>query len=235
MSTPLEYTGKERAERVQKMFTKIARRYDVMNRLMTAGQDVRWRREVIAHAKLDAGDSLLDLGAGTGDLAREALRQQPASSALAADFTLEMMRAGKKYGQLDWSAADALNLPFPNERFNAVVSGFLMRNVTDVARALNEQYRVLKPGGRIVILDTTRPRKNILTPFINIHLNYIIPLLGQLLTGERDAYTYLPDSTKGFLSAEELAQKMQEADFKNVNFSVKMFGTVAIHWGVKGE
>ena len=233
MSTPLEYTGKERAKRVQKMFTKIAGRYDIMNRLMTAGQDIRWRKQVIAHAKLDAGDSLLDLGAGTGDLAREALRQQPASSALAADFTLEMMRAGKKHGQLDWSAADALNLPFPNERFDALVSGFLMRNVTDVPRALNEQRRVLKPGGRIVILDTTRPRKNILTPFINIYLNYVIPTLGQLLTGERDAYTYLPDSTKGFLSAEELAVHMAAAGFKEINFSVEMFGTVAIHWCLK--
>ena len=233
MSTPLEFTGKERAAHVQKMFTKIARRYDVMNRLMTAGQDIRWRKEVIAHAKLDTGDALLDLGAGTGDLAREALRQQPASSALAADFTLEMMRAGKKHGALDWTSADALNLPFPNERFDAIVSGFLMRNVTDVPRALNEQHRTLKPGGRIVILDTTRPRKNILTPFINIHLTYIIPTLGQLLTGERDAYTYLPDSTKGFLSAEELAATMKEAGFKDVKFSVKMFGTVAIHWGLK--
>jgi demethylmenaquinone methyltransferase/2-methoxy-6-polyprenyl-1,4-benzoquinol methylase len=233
MSTPLEYTGKERADHVQNMFSKIASRYDLMNRLMTAGQDIRWRKEVIAHAQLEAGDALLDLGAGTGDIAREALKQQPASSALAADFTLEMMLAGKKHGYLDWSAADALNLPFPNETFNAVVSGFLMRNVTDVARALSEQKRVLKPGGRIVILDTTRPRKNLLTPFINIHLNYIIPTLGGLLTGERDAYTYLPDSTKGFLSAEELAAKMQEAGFKDVNFSVKMFGTVAIHWGHK--
>ena len=233
MSTPLEYSGKERADRVQKMFTKIARRYDVMNRLMTAGQDIRWRKEVIAHARLDEGNSLLDLGAGTGDLAREALKQHPASLPLAADFTLEMMRAGKKHGPLDWSAADALNLPFPDERFDAVVSGFLMRNVTDVPRALQEQYRVLKPGGRIVILDTTRPRKNILTPFINIHLNYVIPTLGQLMTGERDAYTYLPDSTKGFLSAEELAVHMAAAGFKQINFSVKMFGTVAIHWGQK--
>jgi len=233
MSTPLEYTGKERADRVQKMFAKIAGRYDLMNRLMTAGQDVRWRKTVIAHAQLEAGDSLLDIGAGTGDLAREALKQQPACHPIAADFTLQMMVAGKKHGPLDWSTADALYLPFPDERFDAVVSGYLMRNVTDVMRALSEQYRVLKPGGRIVILDTTRPRKNILTPFINIHLTYIIPFLGGLLTGERDAYTYLPDSTKGFLSAEELAAKMQEAGFKNVNFSVEMFGTMAIHWGYK--
>lgn len=233
MSTPLEYTGKERAQHVQKMFSKIAGRYDLMNRLMTAGQDIRWRKSVIAHAKLEADDTLLDIGAGTGDLAREALKQQPACHPIAADFTLEMMQAGKKYGPMDWSTADALYLPFPDQKFNAVVSGYLMRNVTDVMQALNEQYRVLKPGGRIVVLDTTRPRKNLLTPFINIHLNYIIPTLGQLLTGERDAYTYLPDSTQHFLRAEELAAKMEAAGFKDVNFSVEMFGTMAIHWGTK--
>ena len=233
MSTPLELTGKERAERVQKMFGKIAPKYDLMNRIMTAGQDIRWRKEVIHHAQLDDGNSLLDLGAGTGDLAREALKQNPATRALAADFTLGMMRAGRKNGHLDWSAADALNLPFPNESFNAIVSGFLMRNVTNVPRALNEQYRTLKSGGRIVILDTTKPRKNILTPLINIHLHYIIPLIGGLLTGERDAYTYLPDSTQQFLRAEELAVHMAAVGFKKINFDVKMFGTVAIHWGVK--
>ena len=233
MSTPLEYTGTERAHRVQSMFTQIAHRYDLMNRIMTAGQDVRWRREVIQHAQLDTGDSLLDLGAGTGDLAREALRQHPDSHPTAADFTLEMMRAGQKNGPLDWSAADALNLPFPNESFNAVVSGFLMRNVTDVQLALTEQYRALKPGGRIVILDTTKPRKNILAPLINIHLHYIIPFIGGLLTGERDAYTYLPESTQQFLRAEELAAHMAAAGFKKIYFDVKMFGTVAIHWGEK--
>jgi len=233
MSTPLELTGKERAASVQKMFGKISRNYDLMNRIMTAGQDKNWRREVIRHANLDGDDSLLDLGAGTGDLAREALKQNPASRVLAADFTLEMMRAGKKHGRLDWSAADALHLPFSDARFDAIVSGFLMRNVTDVPRALQEQYRALKPGGRIVILDTTKPRKNILTPLINIHLHYIIPFLGGLLTGERDAYTYLPESTENFLRAEELAAHMAAVGFKNLNFEVKMFGTVAIHWGQK--
>ena len=233
MSTTLELTGKERADRVQKMFSKIARRYDLMNRIMTAGQDIHWRREVIQHAKIDASDLLLDLGAGTGDLAREALKQNPASRALAADFTLEMMRAGQKNGPLDWSAADALNLPFPKESFDAIVSGFLMRNVTNVPRALQEQYRALKPDGRIVILDTTKPRQNILTPFINIHLHYIIPFLGGLLTGEREAYTYLPDSTQKFLRAEELAAHMAAIGFKKINFDIKMFGTVAIHWGEK--
>ena len=215
------------------MFGKIAPKYDLMNRIMTAGQDIRWRKEVIRHAKLDANDSLLDLGSGTGDIAREALKQHPATRVLAADFTLKMMLAGKKQDSFDWSTADALNLPFSNEKFDAIVSGFLMRNVTDVPRALNEQYRALKPGGRIVILDTTKPRKNILTPLINIHLHYIIPFIGGLLTGERDAYTYLPDSTEEFLRAEELAVHMAAVGFKKINFDVKMFGTVAIHWGEK--
>lgn len=233
MSNPLEHTGATRAKHVQKMFSKIAPRYDLMNRLMTAGQDIYWRKEVIRHAELEAGNTFLDLGAGTGDLAREASQQYPATRVTAADFTLQMMLAGKKSDPFNWTAADALHLPFPDTAYNAVVSGFLMRNVTDVNLALEEQYRVLKPGGRIVILDTTRPRKNLLTPLINIHLNFIIPTLGGLLTGERDAYTYLPDSTQHFLSAEELAARMAAAGFKKINFSIKMFGTIAIHWGQK--
>ena len=234
MTTPLNSTGKERADRVQKMFSKIAPKYDLMNRIMTGGQDIRWRREVIRLAKLEEGDALLDLGAGTGDLAREGLKQNPAIRALAGDFTLNMMRAGRKDADtLDWSATDALNLPFDAENFNAIVSGFLMRNVIDVPRALKEQYRALKPGGRIVILDTTKPHKNLFTPLINIHLRYIIPFIGGLLTGERDAYTYLPESTRQFLRAEELAVHLAVAGFQNVNFEIKMFGTVAIHWGEK--
>ena len=234
MTTPLDQTGKARAEQVEEMFSKIAPKYDLINKIMTGGQDVYWRREVVRRAKLDADDSLLDLGAGTGDLAREGLKQNPAIRALAGDFTLNMMRAGRRDADmLDWSATDALNLPFSNEVFDAIISGFLMRNVIDVPRALKEQYRALKPSGRIVILDTTKPRKNLLTPLINIHLHYIIPFLGGLLTGERDAYTYLPESTQKFLRAEELAVHMAAVGFKNINFEIKMFGTVAIHWGEK--
>jgi demethylmenaquinone methyltransferase/2-methoxy-6-polyprenyl-1,4-benzoquinol methylase len=134
---------------------------------------------------------------------------------------------------LEWSAADALNLPFKSEIFDAVVSGFLMRNVTDIQQALKEQYRVLKSGGRIVILDTTRPKKNILSPFIWIHMHVIIPTVGGLLSGERDAYNYLPDTTEGFLTAEQLASRMTAAGFKGVEFKRFMFGTIAIHWGEK--
>jgi len=215
------------------MFTRIAHRYDLMNRLMTGGQDIRWRKDVIKRARLSPNASLLDLGTGTGDLAREALTQMPQAGVTAADFTIEMMRAGNKNGNLAWSAADALNLPFKDDTFDAVVSGFLMRNVADVQQALKEQYRALKQGGRIVILDTTRPRQNPLSPFIWLHMHVVIPAVGGLLSGVRDAYHYLPDSTEGFLTAEQLAARMVAAGFKKVDFKRLMFGTIAIHWGEK--
>jgi demethylmenaquinone methyltransferase/2-methoxy-6-polyprenyl-1,4-benzoquinol methylase len=227
-------SGDEKSRYVQDIFTRIASRYDLMNRLMTAGQDVRWRREVVRRAGLHPHAGLLDLGTGTGDLAREALAQQPTTRVTAADFTFEMMRAGRKpEDPFGWANADALHLPFPPASFHAVVSGFLMRNVVDNMLALQEQYRVLKPDGRIVILDTTRPGRSLLSPFIWVHMHVIIPMLGTLLSGQRDAYTYLPDSTEAFLSAEELASRMAAAGFKQIGYKRVMFGTIAIHWGQK--
>jgi len=226
-------TGQERASYVQNMFTRIARRYDLMNRIMTGGQDVRWRKQVIKLARLKPNARLLDLGTGTGDLAREALGQFPQARVTAADFTLEMMRVGQRRSSLDFSSADALCLPFTDSLFDAVVSGFLMRNVIDLQKALQEQYRVLKKGGRIVILDTTRPKKNLLSPFIWLHMHVIIPLLGRLLTGNSDAYRYLPETTEGFVTAENLAARMAAAGFKKINYQRFMFGTIAIHWGEK--
>ncbi len=228
-----QFNDKERAQFVRNLFSRIAHRYDLMNRLMTGGQDVRWRREVIRRAGLQAGAFLLDVGAGTGDLVREAKRQQPAANAFAADFTLEMMRVGKQHDSFNWSVADALALPFTDGTFNAAVSGFFVRNVTSVDESLREQFRVLKSGGRIVILDTTRPQRNLFTPLIWIHMHVVIPLVGGLLAGEKSAYTYLPNSTENFLTAEALAERMSAVGFKRVGFRRRMFGTIAIHWGEK--
>ena len=226
-------TGQERATYVQNMFTRIAWRYDIMNRLMTGGQDIRWRRQVIQLARLQRSARLLDLGTGTGDLAREALAQFPQARVIAADFTLEMMRVGQKRGTLSFSSADALQLPFADLTFDAVISGFLMRNVIDLQKALQEQYRVLKNGGRLVILDTTRPKKNLLSPFIWLHMHAVIPFLGRLLTGSSEPYRYLPETTEGFVTAENLASRMAVAGFRKINFQRFMFGTIAIHWGEK--
>lgn len=227
-------TGPERAKYVQGMFARIAHRYDLMNRVMTAGQDVRWREAVIRRAGLPPDGRLLDLGAGTGDLAREACDQYPDSRVVAADFTVQMMRYGRSREEskrLNWVGADALMLPFPDESFDAVVSGFLLRNVIDLDHVLHEQHRVLRPGGSIVALDTTQPPNNLFSPLINFHLHVIIPTLGELLTGERGAYTYLPESTENFLGAEKLAARMVAVGFQEVGFLRLMFATIAIHWG----
>lgn len=225
----------ERAHAVQQMFSRIAPRYDLMNRLMTGGMDVRLRKIVIRKAQLTQESSLLDLGAGTGDLAKEAYRQVPGAQITAADFTLGMMQSGQQRPgpRLDWSAADALHIPFADETFDAVVSGFLLRNVVNLQQALREQYRVLKPGGVFVSLDTTKPRRNLLTPLIYFHTHKVIPFLGNLLTGDRDAYVYLPTTTDNFLSAEALTAHLAAAGFKEIEYQRHMFDTVAIHRATK--
>jgi demethylmenaquinone methyltransferase/2-methoxy-6-polyprenyl-1,4-benzoquinol methylase len=230
-----QLTGDERASYVHSVFSRIAKRYNLMNRLMTAGQDIRWRRETIRRAKLTPSAYLLDLGTGTGDLTREALRQQPTIRVVAADFNLEMMHAGQKSDSLPWMNADALHLPFPDKSFDAVVSGFLMRNVGSLTFALIEQYRILKKSGRIVILETTRPRGSIFTPLIWIYMHLLIPLIGGMVSGDREAYGYLPASSESFLYAEELADQMSSVGFYKVGYRRLMFGTIAIHWGEKDQ
>lgn len=227
--------GPGSGEEVRRLFTRIAPHYDQMNRLMTGGLDRRWRIEVIERTRLPPEGRLLDLGAGTGDLACEALRQHPDCRPLAADFTLAMMRLGKKRPRSpqDWCAADALQLPFPGNSYDAVVSGFLLRNVADLSRALAEQYRVLKPGGRWVALDTTRPQRSLVSPLIHFYMHRLIPFLGQLLAGQLEAYTYLPDTSEKFLPAEELQSLLIGAGFCEVGFHRLNFGTIAIHWGQK--
>lgn len=228
--------GKERAAYVQNMFDRIAGRYNLMNRLMTGGQDMRWRRFVVQQAQLAPDGKLLDLATGTGDIGFEAIKAVPGLHVVGADFSLGMMIVGQTLPmgeKMDWCGADALQLPFPDNTFDAVTSGYLMRNVIDIPRTLKEQLRVLKPGGRIVILDTSPPPNNWMRPFIEIHLRYIIPTLGRIISGNPDAYQYLPSSTQAFKTPEELAAIMREAGVRNVAYQPFMFGTMAVHWGEK--
>jgi demethylmenaquinone methyltransferase/2-methoxy-6-polyprenyl-1,4-benzoquinol methylase len=221
------------SRRVRRMFARIARRYNLMNRLMTFGQDMRWRREVIRRAGLRRGSRLLDVGSGTGDLALEALRQRRGAHITCADSTPEMMELGRRRpgaDRLGWATADAHSLPFSSQTFDAVVSGFLLRNVSDLDQTLAEQVRVLKAGGRFVALDTTPP-KGALRPLLRFHLHRVIPALGLLVTRDAEAYNYLPDSTEQFLAPEDLIEKMRAAGLQDVGFTRKMLGTVAIYWG----
>jgi demethylmenaquinone methyltransferase/2-methoxy-6-polyprenyl-1,4-benzoquinol methylase len=221
---------------VQQTFNDIARHYDLMNRVMTLGRDRRWRRELVMGLDLQPGMRLLDLGAGTGDLTYEALRQQPGCRVMAVDFTPAMLRLGqqRRGGEwVPWIAGDALHLPFPEKSFDAVISGFLLRNVPDLDQALQEQKRVLKSNGRLASLDTSRPPHNWLSRFIKLYLDFYLPLIGGLVSGNRQAYQYLSTSTQAFLAAEALAERISRAGFKTVRFQRRMAGTIGLHWAQK--
>lgn len=233
-----DLSGEARARYVRAMFARIAGRYDLLNRLMTFGQDVRWRRIAVEGLQLSGSSDVLDIGAGTGDLAFEIQRQAPGAHVVAADFTLEMLRAGRARTTANspaWLAADALKLPLPNASFDGVISGFLLRNVGDLTAALREQGRVLRPGGRFVSLETTPPPNGLMRPLIAIQLRVVIPLLGRLVAGDPSAYRYLPQSTEGFVEPERLAEMIEAAGFERVSFRRYMFGTIAIHQAVRSD
>ncbi|MBI9046450.1 MAG: ubiquinone/menaquinone biosynthesis methyltransferase [Anaerolineaceae bacterium] len=222
----------ERTQYVSQMFGRIAHRYDLLNRIMTFGMDIRLRKLSIQLLDPQSDMLILDAGSGTGDLAAEILRRKPDAKVIASDLTPEMVLVGKKRFQdlpIMWVIADAQNLPFKDQGFDGLVSGYLLRNMPNIDTALNEQNRVLTSQSNCVSLDTTPPRANILKPFINLYMHKIIPFIGSILTGDKDAYTYLPDSTAGFLKAEELTERFKIAGFSKVSFKRKLFGTMAIH------
>lgn len=221
---------------VQAMFGRIAPRYDLMNRLMTFGRDQSWRRFVVKKAAVPSNGVVLDIASGTGDIAFEIRHQHPDANVVAADFALPMMFVGQQRpmgSKVKWLGADAMLLPLLSTHFDAVVSGFLFRNVPDIDQALAEQYRILKPGGHIVTLDTSPPTNVFLKPFIAVHLKFIIPTVGRLITGDSSAYRYLPESTLAFKRPEELAERFRSTGFKDVGYKRFMMGTIAIHWGQK--
>ena len=230
-------SASEKREYVNAMFARIARRYDLMNRLMTGGQDVRWRRLMVREAALPPGGQFLDIATGTGDVAFEALRQQPdLALVVGADFTLPMMHVGQARAAarpVHWTAADTLCLPFPSDSFDAVASGFLMRNVVDAALALAEQRRVTRPGGRVLVLDIPRPSDTLGGRMFRFYFHRIVPRLGALISGQPDAYGYLPRSADTFLRPSELADVMEGIGLRHVRYRMLMLGTVALHVGVK--
>ncbi len=230
--------GPDRARSVQAMFDRIARRYVLMNSLMTLGRDRAWRRMVVEKAALPPGGRLLDVAIGTGDIALEALRWDESIRVVGADFSQGMMRVGRSRPGGDrviWVEADAYRLPFPDASFDAVVSGFLVRNVGDVAAVFREQVRVVRPGGRVVCLDAAPPKRNLYYPFIMLHFRVIIPLMGRLIAEDASAYTYLPDSIQSFKTPEQLAAIMREAGLTGVDYRLLMFGTMALHIGARPE
>ncbi|MFO7666767.1 MAG: ubiquinone/menaquinone biosynthesis methyltransferase [Desulfobacterales bacterium] len=219
---------------VRKMFKGISDRYDLLNTLITFGRDKSWRKYVVQEASIKQDALILDVGTGTGGILREALRSNKSIKAFGADFTIEMMLAGKgEENGILWCCADALNLPFPDSVFDAVASGYLIRNVADISRAFTEQIRCVKSGGRIVCLETSPPPQNILRPLILIYLKFIIPALGFFFAGNKDAYRYLTSSTEAFKTPEELSLIMRDVGLKDISLKKFMFGTIAVLSGTR--
>jgi len=214
-------------ERVRSMFDRIAPVYDVMNRVMTMGLDQRWRRETV-RAVVRPGDRVLDAACGTGDLAVIAAKAGARVTGL--DFSAAMLeRARRKAPSLEWVRGDLLALPFEDGSFDAATVGFGIRNVSDLPRAIEELRRVLRPGGRLAILEITRPRGP-LRVFYSFWFDRIVPLLGKVLPGG-EAYTYLPASVRRFPGPDELAAQLD--GFEDVRYQLFAGGIVALHTGVR--
>jgi demethylmenaquinone methyltransferase/2-methoxy-6-polyprenyl-1,4-benzoquinol methylase len=228
VSVEVDYrSGRLAPDGVRRMFDRIAPVYDVMNRLMTAGLDQRWRR-ITADAAVRPGDRVLDACCGTGDLALAAVAAGGRVTGL--DFSERMLdRAQGKSSDVAWVRGDVLSLPFGDESFDAVTVGFGMRNLEDLGRGLEELRRVLRPGGRLAVLEITRPRGP-LALFYRLWFDGLVPLAGKVLPGG-GAYAYLPASARRFPGPSELAERMRHAGFDPVVYRLFAGGIVALHVG----
>ena len=221
------------------MFDRIAGVYDLMNTAMTAGMHHRWRQRAADRAELQPGDAALDACCGTGDLAIElAARVGPEGTVVGCDFSEPMLElARRKAGdpelsQVRFEWADALELPYPNGAFDAVTVGFGARNLADLDGGLRELARVLRPGGRLVILEITQPRRPPLSTFYSLWFDRIVPVLGTI-AGDRGAYSYLPESVKRFPSPLGLAELMESAGLERIRYLLLAGGIIAIHSGAR--
>lgn len=232
MSAGLPAQEEDKPRYVAAMFGRIAPRYDLMNALMTAAQDQRWRR-LVARAAISGqpGERVLDVGTGTGRLAEAILALNPGARVVGVDFTQAMLRRAPR--RIAPTRADALELPFADGQFDAVVSAFLVRNLASAGAGVDEQLRVLRPGGRLVILETTPGPGGVVGAAIRLYFRLAIPLLGRLIAGDSAAYTYLPESTLKFLEPSGLAALLTERGVIAVTTRSMALGSVAITYGRK--
>ncbi len=229
------------AEQVNRMFDRVAQRYDLLNSLMSAGLHHRWRELAADRAGLGPGDSALDVCCGTGDLTLElASRVAPGGHVVGCDFSEPMLDLARDKAQgrgapgtrFEW--ADALNLPYDAGRFDAVTVGFGVRNFADRDRGIREMARVLRPGGRLVILEFTRPRRFPFSTFYSLWFDRIAPVLGRI-SDDPEAYAYLAESVRSFPAPHGLAEKMDRgAGLEQIRYSILAGGIVTIHTGIAG-
>jgi demethylmenaquinone methyltransferase / 2-methoxy-6-polyprenyl-1,4-benzoquinol methylase len=224
---------------VREMFARIAPRYDLANRIMTAGMDERWRRHAIALLRPPRGGAVLDLCCGTGDLVFHLLRTDPSLDVVGIDFCAPMLegaraRAARKPNlRANFVEGDASALPFEDARFDGATMGFSMRNVVDIDTVLEETLRVLRPGARFVSLDVSKAPNPIFKRCFDLYFYHVVPVLGGLVGGSKQAYTYLPSSLTNHPNAEALRERFERAGFLDCGFARMMGGSIAIHYGTK--
>ena len=232
MSAGAPASGTLPESQVRAMFDRIARVYDRMNAVMTAGMDRRWRERAADLAQLRPGDLALDVACGTGDLAIELHeRVGPGGSVVGLDFSEQMLALARaKQPEIEWRAGNALELPFADGEFAAATVGFGARNFDDLARGLRELRRVTRPGGRVVVLEITTPQRPPLSWFFQLWFDRIVPALGRV-AGDPDAYTYLPSSVRRFPAPDALAAELAAAGLEDVRWVLTAGGIIAIHSG----
>lgn len=231
--------GPEKARFVREMFSRIAGRYDLMNGLMTFGMHHAWRRHAAKQTISIPEGPALDLATGTADLALELHGVHPHRLIVGVDFSEGMLRVAR--GKLRHAgadprirlvAADALMLPFEDGEFACVTSAFLLRNLADLKQGLREMKRVTRPGGRVVTLEITQATLPGFAPLFRFYFHHIVPGVGQLVGGDREAYTYLPQSVDRFVTPPELSRMMEQVGLRGVKHRALGMGTVTVHWGV---
>lgn len=227
--------------RVAAMFGRIAARYDLMNTLMTGGQDALWRRHAVRAARPPRDGRALDVGTGTAKLALALARAMPLGRVVGVDVAEPMLRRALPYlrgggtsgagGRVSLALADALALPFPDASFDCVTTAFMIRNVADVGAAFAELRRVVRPGGRVVCLELTQPKVPLWAPLFRVYFGRAVPLVGRLVAGDAAAYSYLPESVAAFLRPEGVAAEMARAGLTGVRWRRLGLGTVTLHVG----
>jgi demethylmenaquinone methyltransferase/2-methoxy-6-polyprenyl-1,4-benzoquinol methylase len=222
----------EQNVRMQAMFDDVAPRYDFLNHVLSAGVDRGWRRRAIRALELRAGDRVLDLCAGTGDLGFAALDREPRVSVVGLDLARAMLLQGeRKKGDRPYSflQGNAEQLPFPNQSFDAAAVGFGIRNVGARAQAFHEVARVLRPQGRLAVLEFTVPTREPLRRFYLAYFRHVLPRLGGWVSGRPEAYRYLPESVSTFPAPASLARELEDAGFTRVRWQLFSGGIAALH------
>jgi demethylmenaquinone methyltransferase / 2-methoxy-6-polyprenyl-1,4-benzoquinol methylase len=233
---PAHGSGTLEAGQVRAMFERIARVYDLLNTVMTAGLDRKWRIRAVDLARVGPGDRVLDVATGTGELALELTRRvSPGGEVVGSDFSEAMLerarvKAKPAGAELRFEWGDALALPYEDDFFDAATVGFGVRNFAEIDRGLAEMRRVVRPGGRVVILEFTNPTRPPLSFFYRVWFDRIVPVLGRL-SGDPDAYSYLPDSVKRFPAPAGLAAELERAGLREISYLLTAGGIVVIHIG----